>query len=86
MQIQTQIQKWGNGLGLRVSGILRDLPHFQADDKVQVEVTEHGFSVTKLAPKNSVPFQYTEAELLACLSPERIHADDLAKPLPGEWL
>jgi len=85
MQIHSQIQKWGNGLGLRVSGILRDLPQFQVEDKVQIEVTEQGFSVTKIIPKKSNSLRYTESQLLEDLTPEKIHADKLARPLPGEW-
>ncbi len=87
MQIQTHIQKWGNGLGLRVSGILRDMPHFQVNDEVQIEVTEHGFSVTKSLPKKMHPFKkYTELQLLENITSENIHADELAKPLSSEWL
>ena len=86
MQIQTQIQKWGNGLGLRVSGILRDLPQFQVNDEVQIEVREEGFSVKKVASSKTALLQYTEAQLLADMSPAKIHADQLAKPLPDEWL
>jgi len=87
MQIQAHIQKWGNGLGLRVSGVLRDIPNFQADDEVQVEVTEQGFSVIKIISKKTPLFKrYTEAELLEDITPRKIHADELAKPLLQEWL
>lgn len=87
MQIQAHIQKWGNGLGLRVSGVLRDVPDFQVDDEVQIEVTEQGFSVTKIISKKALQFKkYTEAELLENMTPSKIHADELVKPLPQEWL
>ncbi len=87
MQIHAHIQKWGNGLGLRVSGVLRDIPCFQADDEVEVQVTEQGFSVKKLVSKKTPPFKkYTEAELLENITPRKIHADELDKPLAQEWL
>ena len=32
--IESKIQKWGNGLGLRVSGVMRDIPQFLVDTQV----------------------------------------------------
>jgi antitoxin MazE len=84
MQLQSQIQKWGNGLGLRVSGLLRDLPNFEVNDKVLIEVTEIGFSVKKIvAPQRFLPLK--EDALLEGLTPENVHAQSLSKLISGEF-
>ena len=44
MKVEAKIQKWGNGLALRVSGIIRDIPHFEEGTLVEVDVTEDGFA------------------------------------------
>lgn len=35
--VHAKIQKWGNGLGLRVAGLMRDIPHFSLNTDVEVE-------------------------------------------------
>ena len=37
MKVEAKIQKWGNGLALRVSGVMRDIPHFEAGNIVEVD-------------------------------------------------
>ncbi len=72
MLVNTKIQKWGNGLALRVSGLLRDIPHFQSGDEVQIEVNEEGFIVKKVKPsKKAMPF--SEDEIIKGLNPD--HAE-----------
>lgn len=85
MQLQARIQKWGNGLGLRISGILRDLPQFQVNDTLEVEVTDQGFSVMKAMPQTVKRLRYSEAQLLAGINSKKIHKGALAKPLKNEW-
>lgn len=68
MLVNTKIQKWGNGLALRVSGVLRDIPHFQSGDEVQIEVNEEGFIVKKVKPATKMPF--SEDELIKGLNPD----------------
>lgn len=82
MTTHAKIQKWGNGLGLRISGIIRELPKFKEGTKVEIEVTENGFTVTKAEKCRQLPF--TESELLDDLSLEKAHADLLASPLASE--
>ncbi len=79
MQVQTKIQKWGNGLALRVSGIMREIPGFQEDTQVVVEVTEKGFSVTK-KEQETPRLRFSEQQLLQDMTPETAHADILAIP------
>jgi antitoxin MazE len=82
MKTHAKIQKWGNGLALRISGIMREVPHLKEGSKVDIEVTEAGFTVTKSKRQNRFP--YKEAELLKGLSPEKAHTDLLALPLSHE--
>ncbi len=83
MRVQTRILKWGNGLALRVSGAMRDLPQFQAGTEVEVEVTEEGFIVRRATRNRGLPF--SEADLLRDITPEQAHADALAAPTSREW-
>lgn len=84
MKVEAVIQKWGNGLALRVSGVMREVPHFKVGTKVDVEVNEKGFIVTKhKLQKKLLPF--TEAQLLKDLTPELMHTDLLAQLLAGEF-
>jgi antitoxin MazE len=84
VRIETNIQKWGNGLALRVSGIMRDIPHFAEGTKVVVDVTEDGFTVKKLEPQHKKKLQFSEKELLNGLTRFSIHADEIAILRPDE--
>lgn len=78
MKTETSIQKWGNGLALRVSGIMRDVPHFTAGTRVIVDVTEDGFTVKKVKPQEGRKLHFTEKELLKEMTPYTVHADEIA--------
>lgn len=85
--IHTKIQKWGNGLALRVAGLLRDIPKFEANTEVDVEVFEDGFTVKKVKP--SIKPKYTLSELMAqCDETAPQHESlcdwDEAKPVGNE--
>ena len=84
MIIHTKIQKWGNGLALRVGGVMRDIPHFEAETEVEVEIFEDGFSVRKKMPQTIKAFPFSESQLLNGMTQELAHADLLAKPLSSE--
>ena len=83
--VDSKIQKWGNGLGLRVSGALRDIPHFAENTYVKVEVFEEGFTVKKAEPEEKL-LVFSEEELLQGLDSETAHSELLAQPLKSEWL
>ena len=86
MKIETEIKKWGNSLALRVTGVMATLPEFKAGTKVIVDVTEDGFLVKPAAGKKGrFSFPYTESELLADLTPEKVHADELANITASEF-
>lgn len=82
MKVEAKIQKWGNGLALRVAGVMRDIPSFENGTIVEVDISEDGFIVKKQSPKKLFPF--SEDEMLADLTPETAHADLLADPLVSE--
>lgn len=68
MKVEAKIQRWGNGLALRVAGLMRDIPHFKAGTRVDVEIQEDGFTVRKhQSTAHKLP--YSEEELLADITP-----------------
>lgn len=84
MKVHTKIQRWGNGLALRISGSLREIPQLKDGTEVDVEVTEEGFTLKKSLTHSKKKFPYTENELLKDLSAKKAHADLLTNPLPHE--
>jgi antitoxin MazE len=85
MKVAAKVQKWGNGLAIRVAGVMRDIPHFKDGTPIEVEITENGLIITKIATPKKNQLPYTEKALLADLNPENAHADLLAKPLDSEF-
>ncbi|MBN4079180.1 hypothetical protein JYT26_00920 [Beggiatoa alba] len=83
--VHAKIQKWGNGLALRVAGMMRDIPKFKQDTLVDVEVFDDGFTVRR-AKSQSKGFRFPlrEADLLEGLTAENAHADELAVIQGGE--
>ncbi|MDZ7922880.1 MAG: hypothetical protein U5M23_02225 [Marinagarivorans sp.] len=78
--VQAKIQKWGNGLALRVAGLIRDIPQFEQDAAVEVEVFKDGFTVRKSKPKKQgFTFPIKEKDLLKGITPNLAHADSLAE-------
>ena len=84
MKVHAKIQKWGNGLALRVSGVMRDIPHFQEGTEVDVEVSEQGLFVVKSLCRKKLLFPFSESQLLHGLNAEQAHAELLAIPLSSE--
>lgn len=85
MKLQARIQKWGNGLAIRISGAMRDIPHFTENMPVQVEIFEDGLDIRKLHIKKRLKLPFTEAALLKGMTPESAHADLITNPLKGEY-
>lgn len=85
MKVHAKIQRWGNGLALRVGGVMRDIPHFQEGTEVEVEINERGFTVLKSEPQKVASLPFTESQLLEDLTPSLAHADLLASPLSSEF-
>lgn len=85
MQVQAEIKKWGNSLGLRVTGPMRDVPAFTKGTKVDIEVTEEGLMIRKAKKINKPSFLFSEAELLEGMTPAKAHAELVTKVLDTEW-
>ena len=89
MKIHAKIQKWGNSLGLRISGAMKTIPHFEENMQVTVDVTEKGIHVypkqKKLTARDILPF--TLEELLADVDEETVRRDHDLLPtlLPEEY-
>ena len=79
MKFQTKIQKWGNGLALRVAGAMREIPDFKEGTPVEIEVSKDGFSVTKVATASFLKLPFSEADLLSGITPTLAHSDELAE-------
>ena len=85
MHIETEIKRWGNSLALRVSGAMAEVPGFSAGTRVSVEVTEDGLVVEPIPDGVREPvLPYAEKVLLAGLTPEGAHADEVCELLPEE--
>ncbi len=89
MKIHAKIQKWGNSLGLRISGAMKTVPQFEDNMNVIVEVSEKGLYVypkpKKLTARDILPF--TLEELLMDIDDETVKRDHdlLPKLLPREY-
>ena len=78
--VHTKIQKWGNGLALRVAGLIRDIPQFEQNSAVDVEIFEDGFTVKKSKQKKKgFVFPIKEKDLLKGMTPDTAHGDALAE-------
>jgi len=84
MKFQTKIQKWGNGLALRVAGAMREIPDFKEGTPVEIEVSKDGFSVKKVATVSFIKLPFSEADLLSGITPALAHADESAALCSGE--
>ena len=83
--VSAKIQKWGNGLGLRVSGAMRDIPDFEENSEVTVEIFDDGFMVKRAVNKpQNLP--YSEQELLQGLGEDVAQEELLATTMDVEWV
>ena len=83
MILKAEIKKWGNSPALRLSGAMGELPGLKVGTRVDVEVSGDGLIIRKAKTDKSIPF-FSEAVLLADMTPERAHADALATPTVKE--
>lgn len=86
MQVEASIQRWGNSLAVRLSGVARTIPQFTEGMAVTLEVLEDGITIRKAVVKPApLGLPFSEAELLAGLTPYLAHADEVALPSALEW-
>ena len=85
MRVETKIKKWGNSLALRVTGTMAEMPKFKAGSRVTVDVSREGLIVKPAVGKvRTFRFPYSESDLLAGMTPEKAHAEELAQPTATE--
>ncbi|WP_119344472.1 AbrB/MazE/SpoVT family DNA-binding domain-containing protein [Facilibium subflavum] len=82
MHINAKILKWGNSLGIRLSGALKELTDFKEGTAIDVEIKDDGLYITKAKNKKILPF--SESSLLKELDP-KAHNALLAAPKGNEW-
>ena len=80
MQIESRVQKWGNGLALRMSGALRTVPNLKEGDLLTITINENGFSAIKPSQR-----KFTEQELLSDITPNNAHVELAANLLSSEY-
>lgn len=80
MRIESRVQKWGNGLAIRMSGALRTIPNLKEGDILSIEVKADGFSAVKSKKK-----KWSEAELLLGMDSNNAHADLAVDLLSSEY-
>lgn len=85
MQVEGRVSKWGNSLALRINSTVADALHLESGSKVVIDVTGTSFSVKPVvAQKKGVRLPLSESALLAGITPELAHADELAQPMDSE--
>ncbi len=78
------IQPWGNSLGLRITKAIGELSHLAKGTKVVMEVRDEELVVRPKRRGRRTTLPFTEAELIAGLTPEKAHADELPIALSSE--
>ncbi|MBO9492949.1 hypothetical protein J7438_02430 [Thalassotalea sp. G20_0] len=78
MRTESTIKRWGNGLALRISGPMRDIPGFEEGMGVEVEIHADGLFIRRKVSTGPLP--YSEEELVASLK-ETLVDDDVS-----DWL
>lgn len=85
MRVETKVQKWGNGLAIRISGVMRDIPHFVEGMPLDVLVLPDRLEIRKLQKAKRLRLPYKESELLDGMTPQKAHADIVTHPIKGEY-
>lgn len=79
------VQPWGNSLGIRITRPIGQLARLVKGDKVAIEVTEDGLLITRKETEKPIGLPYTEADLIASITPEKAHADQVPRLLDDEF-
>ncbi len=85
MKVNAKIQKWGNGLAIRVSGMARDIPDFKEGTPIEIQISKGGLDIRKLQIKEASVLPFSEATLLQGMTPRTAHADIITNPLKSEY-
>ena len=85
MLTKSEISQWGNGLAVRLNRSVIDAANLTKGCKVQIKVDKTGVHISPIkAKKTRLRLPFSEASLLATITPELAHADELAQPLSAE--
>ncbi|NEX17057.1 MAG: hypothetical protein C1943_10610 [Halochromatium sp.] len=71
-------------MGIRITRPIGHLARLGKGDKVAIEVTEEGLLITRKEAEKPSRLPYTEADLIAGMTPEKAHADELPTLLGHE--
>lgn len=87
MKVQAKVQKWGNGLAIRIAGAMRDIPRFTEGMPIEVEIFEDRLEIRKLQSQSAkrLLLPFSESDLLKKMTPKTAHAEIIATPLKGEY-
>lgn len=85
MKVQTEIKRWGNGLGLHVTGLMRKIPDFVEGSKVIVDISEERLVIEKIPEKNKKTFPYSEEMLLDGITDSHGFKEILPTISDEEW-
>lgn len=78
------VQPWGNSLGIRITRAMSEMAHIGRGDNVSIEITENGMVISRKKAVKPIKLPYTEADLLAGMTPYKAHADGLPSMLDHE--
>lgn len=85
MRTNSEISQWGNGLAVRLNRSVIDAANLTKGCKVQIEVDKAGVHITPVVPrKTKLRLPLSEISLLAKITPDLAHADELTQPLSVE--
>ena len=78
------VQPWGNSLGIGITRAMSDMAQIGRGDTVSIEITENGMVISRKKAVKHLKLPYTEAELLAGMTPLTAYADELPSMLDYE--
>lgn len=85
VKFSTVIQPWGNSLGLRITRPLGQMARLRKGSRVTIELVDEGLLVKPAVAGNKrLKLPFTEAQLIAGLTPDKAHADELPVLLADE--
>ena len=85
MKTNSEVSQWGNSLAVRLNRSVIEAANLTKGCKVQIEVDKAGVHITPVVPKKTrLRLPISEVSLLAKITPELAHADELTQPLSIE--
>jgi antitoxin MazE len=84
--MQSEIKRWGNSAAVRLPGKILAAAHLDISSPISMEVKGNKIIIeaAKESRSKRLKLPFSEAALLADLTPETAHADELALPTDKE--